>query len=100
LRHPLGDMGWLNRTVKLDGDAPFDPGEPDDSLNAYAPVLIPSLRIDDQGFALAGGQSGHMFSPHYADLASLWARGQSVALQDMARSQDLKDVEGVLVLTP
>jgi acyl-homoserine lactone acylase PvdQ len=100
LRHPLGDVWWLNRTVKFGGDAPFDPGQPDDPLNAYAPVLIPSLRIDDQGFALAGGQSGHVFSPHYADLVPLWARGQSVALQDAARSQDLKDVEGVLMLTP
>lgn len=100
LRPPLGDVGWLNRTVKLGGDAPFDPGQPDDPLNAYAPVLIPSLRIDDQGFALAGGQSGQIFSPHYSDLVTLWARGQSVALQVTARPQDLKDVEGVLVLTP
>jgi penicillin amidase len=100
LRHPLADAWLLDRTVKLGGDAPFDPDQPDDRLNAYAPVLIPSLRMDDQGFVLAGGQSGNLFSPHYSDLATLWARGQAVALQDTARPQDLKDVEGVLVLTP
>jgi acyl-homoserine lactone acylase PvdQ len=86
--------------AQLGGDAPFDLGQPDDPLNAYAPVLIPSLRINDQSFALAGGQSGHPFSRHYADLLTVWQRGQSVPLQDAARPQDLKDVEGVLVLTP
>jgi len=103
LRHPLSDAWpWsaFDRAVKLGGDAPFDPGQPDDSLNAYAPALIPSLRIGDQGFALAGGQAGHPLSPHYADLVTLWARGQSVPLQDAARPQDLKDEEGLLVLTP
>jgi len=109
LRHPLGDawpLSWLlDRTVKLGGDAPFDPAHPDDPLNPYAPVLVSSLVIDrhsDGGmeFALAGGQSGNPFSPHYADLLALWARGQSVPLQDAARPQDLNDVEGVLVLVP
>jgi acyl-homoserine lactone acylase PvdQ len=103
LYHPLSDAWYgpaFGRTVKLGGDAPFDPGRPDDPLNAYAPVLIPSLRIHDQGFALAGGQSGNPLSPHYADLAAVWARGQSVPLQEAARPQDLKGGEGVLVLTP
>ena len=49
---------------------------------------------------MAGGQSGNPFSPHYADLLMLWARDQPVPLQDAARPQDLKDVEGVLVLVP
>jgi acyl-homoserine lactone acylase PvdQ len=100
LRHPLGDAWLFDHTVKLGGDAPFDPGQPDDPLNAYGPVLIPSLQVNAQGFALAGGQSGHPFSSHYVDLVTLWARRQSVPLQDAARPQDLTDVEGVLVLTP
>jgi len=101
--HPLDAWPWsllLDRTIKLGGDAPFDPAQPDDPLNAYAPVLLPSLRVMDQGFALAGGQSGHPFSSHYADLAARWARGQSVPLQDAARAQDLQDVEGTLTLIP
>lgn len=101
--HPLDAWPWsslLDRTIKLGGDAPFDPDRPEDPLNAYAPVLLPSLRITDQGFALAGGQSGHPFSSHYADLLTCWARGQSVPLQDAARAQDLRDVEGVLTLAP
>ena len=103
LGHPLSDAWYgpaFDRTVKLGGDAPFDPGQPDDPLNAYAPVLIPSLRIQGQAFALAGGQSGNPLSPHYADLATVWARGQSVPLQEAARPQDLKGGEGVLELTP
>jgi penicillin amidase len=108
-RHPLGGswpMSWLlDRTVKLGGDAPFDPAHPDDLLNPYAPVLVSPLVIDrhpDGGmeFALAGGQSGNPFSPHYADLLPLWARGESVPLQDAVRLQDLQGIEGMLVLVP
>jgi len=103
-RHPLSDawpLSWLlNRIVKLGGEAPFDPAHPDDPLNPYASVLISSLQIDDGRLALAGGQSSNPFSSHYADLLTLWAHGQSVPLQDAARPQDLKDVEGVLVLVP
>jgi len=104
LGHPLGEIGWisawLNRTVKLGGDAPFDPARSDDPQTAYTPVLIQSLRINQDKFSLAGGQSGNPLSPHYADLLPLWARGEYAPLQDAGHSQDLKDVEGVLVLTP
>ncbi len=107
-RHPLGEawpVWWLNREAKLGGDAPFDPARPDDPLRPYAPVLVPSLQMwqDAEGqvwFVLAGGESGHPISSHYADLLSPWARGVDVPLQDAARPQDLRDVEGVLVLTP
>ncbi len=103
-QHPLGDawpLSWLlNRTVKLGGDAPFDPAHPLDPVNPYASVLISSLQIGDGRFALAGGQSGNPFSSHYADLLTLWARRELAPLQDAARPQDLKDVEGVLVLVP
>jgi penicillin amidase len=103
-RHSLGEvwpLAWLvNRTVKLGGDALFDPGQAGNSPTAYVPVLIPAVQINADQFALAGGQSGNPFSPHYADLLPLWQRGQTVPLQDAARPEDLKDVEGVLVLTP
>jgi len=107
-RHRLGEawpVWWLDREVKLGGDAWFDPARPDDPLRPYAPVLVPSLQMwrDAEGqvwFVLAGGESGYPLSPHYADLLSPWARGVDVPLQDVARPQDLRDVEGVLVLTP
>jgi penicillin amidase len=114
-RHPLGDarpLLWLlDRTIKLGGEAPFDPAHPDDVLEPYASVLVPTLRIGRNGestslgsnalgFVLAGGQSGNPFSPHYADLLPLWERGENVLLQDTARPQDLENVEGLLVLTP
>ena len=103
-RHPLGDvwpLTWLlDHIVKLGGEAPFDPAHPDDPLNPYASALISSLQIDKGRLALAGGQSGNPFSPHYADLLTLWVREQPVLLQDVARPQDLKDVEAMLVLVP
>jgi len=103
LRHPL-DAWWsswlLDRAVELGGEAPYDPTQPGNSYDAYVPVLISSLRIDQNGFALAGGQSGNPFSPHYADLLDIWVQGRTVPLQDAARPQDLKDVEGILVLMP
>jgi len=108
-QHPLGGalpLSWLlDRTVKLGGNAPFDPAHPADPVNPYISVLVSPLvigRHPDGGieFALAGGQSGNPFSPHYADLLTVWARSELVPLQDAARPQDLKDVEGVLVLVP
>jgi penicillin amidase len=107
-RHPLGralPLTWLNRQVKLGGGAPFDPAHPDEALRPYAATIVPSLRISqdgdgESGFAIAGGQSGHPLSPHYADLFSLWARDEHVPLQDPARPEDLTDVEGILTLTP
>jgi len=108
-RHPLGGSWplawWLDRTVKLGGDAPFDPVHPDDPLNPYAPLLVSLLQIRRNAdnrieFVLAGGESGNPFSPHYADLLPLWTRGQYVPVQEAARPQDLDDVEGTLLLTP
>jgi len=102
--HALGAMGalarQLNRTVKLGDDAPFEPTRPGSSYDTFRPVLIPSLQINQNRFSLAGGQSGNPFSPHYADLLALWARGEFVRLQDATRPEDMKDVEGVLVLAP
>jgi penicillin amidase len=50
--------------------------------NPYRHIVGPSLRmIVELGdpprsrFVLAGGQSGHPFSPHYADQFELWRRG-------------------------
>lgn len=108
LRHPLGrawPLAWLNREVKLGGDAPFNPAQPADPLRPYAATIVTFLRIrqDVDGktwFAMAGGQSGHPLSPHYTDLLSLLAQDKHVLLQDPARPEDLANAEGVLVLTP
>ncbi len=108
-QHPLGGalpLSWLlDRTVKLGGAAPFDPAHPNDPVNPYAAALVSPLVIGRHRnggieFALAGGQSGNPFSPHYADLLTLWARSELAPLQDAARPQDLRDVESVLVLVP
>ena len=36
--------------------------------------------LDNSRFIIATGQSGHIFSPNYLDLAPLWADGQSLTL--------------------
>jgi acyl-homoserine lactone acylase PvdQ len=104
LRHALGHTGlpgrWLNRTIKWNGLASFDPARPADPMTPYAPRTIPALPMNEQGFALAGGQSGRPLSPHYADLLPLWARGQLVPLEHPHRPEELKTVEGVLLLLP
>lgn len=93
LRHPLSRIPGIGRILdvgplRTGGDtntvwqAAVDPLDP-----LAAPLVIPSLRcvvdVGDFGrstFSLAGGQSGNPFSPHYADLVPLWARGEGVSI--------------------
>lgn len=57
-------------------------------LDPLGPVKsLPNLRTTiDVGnwsasrWQLAGGQSGHLFSPHYTDLFEFWKRGESIAI--------------------
>ncbi len=55
--------------------------------------------LDRSRFVAATGQSGHPLSPHYRDLADLWAAGETVS---MARdpASHLDDALGRLVLRP
>jgi len=55
--------------------------------NPYLQTVGASLRCviepgnsKDARFVLASGQSGHALSPHYADQASLWLRGEFILL--------------------
>ena len=93
LRHAferLGDgpLAWVGRRL---GSGPFAaPGDPDSVWTMYngdlpddALELGPALRYAvDLGdpehalFGLAGGQSGHPGSPHYADALADWLSGQ------------------------
>ena len=48
-------------------------------------------------FMLAPGQSGHILSPHYRDLAPLWARGEGIEIAGDWPAD--KPPEGMTVLT-
>jgi penicillin amidase len=77
-----------------------------DRNNPFARTHGPGYRgIYDLGdpdasrFMIATGQSGHIFSRHYADLAPLWGEGRSITL---AGSEDDLKRQGaeMLTLTP
>jgi penicillin amidase len=58
--------------------------------NPYRHIVGPSLRMivdlsdpPRSRFILSSGQSGHPFSPHYADQLELWRRGDYIQLSDL-----------------
>jgi penicillin amidase len=58
--------------------------------NPYRHIVGPSLRmivdlsdLRRSRFVLSSGQSGHPFSPHYADQLELWRRGDYIHLFDV-----------------
>ena len=54
---------------------------------------------DRSRFIIATGESGHIFSPHYRDLAPLWIAGKSITLA--GSEDDLKRAGAKeLTLTP
>jgi penicillin amidase len=93
LRHPLGRRKPLDRVFDL-GPIPWG-GDANTAAQAATGLLDPltnpgvvaGLRMvidvgawDESRFAIAGGQSGNPFSPHYADQLPLWARGEGVPI--------------------
>lgn len=93
LSHPLGAVHWLRW---LFDRGPF-PTHGDENtidpagVSAHDPLgpvqFIASLRFavevgrwDETRIVLAGGQSGHPFSPHYDDLLELWRAGETIPL--------------------
>ena len=48
-------------------------------------------------FILSSGQSGHLFSPYYADQTALWRDGQTIGIH---LKQDQAAPAGCLVLDP
>jgi penicillin amidase len=93
---------------------PFPTGGGESIVNAtgwsiqdgYATSTLPSLRmIVDLGnlsnsvTVHTTGQSGHAYHPHYADMASLWARLEYYSMQ-WDEGTITSQAEGHLVLTP
>jgi penicillin amidase len=93
LTHPLSVRPPLDRIFNLgpfpwggDGQTVAQAGRSlaDPTIN---PTTVANLRMvvdvgnwEENRFVLAGGQSGNPLSPHYADLLSLWKRGEGVPI--------------------
>lgn len=93
LTHPLAVAPLLKQILNR---GPFAVGGDANTVNAagvsahdpLGPVeFISSLRFavelgqwDQARVILAGGQSGHPFSPHYDDLLALWLEGKTIPL--------------------
>lgn len=94
LEHPFERLGgpWLRLFGRPLGRGPFaSPGDPDSvwtmhhrSLTAARVAIGPVIRyavdlgdVSHARFGLAGGQSGHPGTPHYADALEDWLGGRS-----------------------
>ena len=109
LSHSLGRVAFLRRMLTI-GPLPA-PGDGTTlnmgfyrHSNPYAHTVGASLRfISDVGhweqsrFILSSGQSGHLFSPYYADQTALWRDGQTIGIH---LKQDQAAPAGCLVLDP
>ncbi len=106
LQKPLDEV--FNRgPLPIGGDedtpcaAAFAPDEPYDN-KAWAPGFREIVDMGDLSrslFMVPPGQSGHLASPHYDDLAEPWVRGEYVPML-WTREQVEREAEGRLELTP
>lgn len=112
LLHPLGVQRPLDRMlnvgpVPLGGDTNTVAQAGVMPLNPLQnPAAIPNHRtVIDLGdpersrYVLAGGQSGNPLSPHYADLFTLWRRGEGVPIAWSAADVESATVDR-LILSP
>jgi penicillin amidase len=106
LQKPLDEV-FSRGPLPVGGDADtpcqagFSPEEPYDNT-AWAPGFRQIVDLSDLShslFIVPPGQSGHLASPHYDDLAEPWVRGEYVPML-WTREQVEREAEGRLELTP
>jgi len=91
---PGGDNTLLRGLTRGTGSAPF--------TNVHASgfrAVYDFSDLDSSVMIIATGQSGHLFSPHYDDLAALWRRGEYIPMSldpEVARGGAV----GITQLTP
>ncbi len=99
----------VNITVPIGGDSSTvnvghylvaDEGRPFASVQAASyRGLYDLANLDRSRFVAATGQSGHPLSPHYRDLAELWAAGKTVSMNRDPKIYR-RNAEGRLRLKP
>lgn len=72
-----GDFYTINRggSFSVEGEEPFAKMQGGGYRGIYD-----LARPENSRFMIATGQSGHVFSPHYSDLATSWNKGESITL--------------------
>jgi penicillin amidase len=91
---PGGDNTLLRGATRGTGSAPF--------TNIHGSgfrAVYDFSDLDSSVMIIATGQSGHLFSPHYDDLAALWRRGEYIPMSldpEVARGGAV----GITRLTP
>jgi penicillin G amidase len=100
---------WFNIEIAIGGDGTTVNAAHyrlSDEARPFAGTLAASYRaiydladLDHSRFVAPTGQSGNPLSRHYRDLTALWATGQAVAIERVARSYRQGAV-GVLRLQP
>lgn len=104
-RHPLGGkLPFFNlRPIPTQGDGFTINAGAWDNLHPYAMdtggcirMVVDFSDLDRSSFMSPPGQSGHFLSPHYDDLAQLWADGGQIPMHYLSA----KELPRVLVMMP
>jgi len=97
IEHPSGGDSV---TVNVGHYRPADEAEPFASVHAASYRGLFDLdALERSRFIASTGQSGNPLSPHYRDLAVLWARGETIPMTTAAAVY-VRDAIGRLTLTP
>ena len=99
LSHARRAAASIRSTAAAASNAPADrPFARTHRRAAFAASTISPIPTSSR-FIIATGESGHIFSPHYRDLAPLWIAGKSITLA--GSEDDLKRAGAKeLTLTP
>ncbi len=92
--------GGDTHTINVGRNNPWDPKEP--FANRWAASLRAIYDMGDASksrFIHSTGQSGHVLSPHYRDMAQKWSRVEYLPMR-MDRAAIEKDAYATLVLKP
>jgi penicillin G amidase len=97
IEHPSGGDSV---TVNVGHYRPANEAEPFASVHAASYRGLFDLgALERSRFIASTGQSGNPLSPHYRDLAALWARGETIAMTTAAEVYG-REAMGRLTLTP
>jgi acyl-homoserine lactone acylase PvdQ len=67
------------------------------TVGASLRYLIDMAHLEESGFVLASGQSGHVLSTHYRDQNDLWRAGKRLRLLDVESDAQ---ADNLLLLIP
>jgi penicillin amidase len=105
IKHPLGvALSFLNlNPLPYPGDdftinaGWWDREHPYDMISGAAiKIVVDMSNLDTMTIMSPPGQSGLYLSPHYSDLAEMWAKGQQIP----AHYTDARELKQVLTLNP